>query len=106
MTTNEEEVMRRRDQVNAVKKLAKNNPSGRGVLLPGLWAARISMSLTQRDLASMVGTRQNDIHELERLARGAYPKTVKKLCVTLEVEPVDLMCEDTMDKTNVGDGYE
>jgi transcriptional regulator with XRE-family HTH domain len=49
---------------------------------------------TQRDLAERVRTSQGTIYELERLTRGAYPKTIKKLCAALEVEPSDLLCAE------------
>lgn len=81
----------RHKQVEAIKSLGRSS-SGRGLLLNGLWACRMAAGLTQRDLAEKVGTSQGTIHELERLVRGAYPKTVRRLCVTLDVEPVDLLC--------------
>ncbi len=72
-----------------------NTPRGylnrRGVLLPGLWAARVSAALSQRDLAAMIGTTQKTICKLEGQKRGAYPKTVRRLCKALEVEPSALM---------------
>lgn len=98
----EDERSERRRQVNTVKEMAKSISGGRGVLLPGLWAARMSLGLTQRDLAGMVGTGQGGIHELETLARGAYPSTITKLCRALEVEPHDLMCNEST-KIETGD---
>jgi ribosome-binding protein aMBF1 (putative translation factor) len=84
----------RRRQVEMVKKLAKSSDNRRGAFLPGLWAARAAAALSQRALAERVGTNQGTIHELESLARGAYPSTVKKLSVALDVEPADLLCEE------------
>ncbi len=95
----------RRRQVEAVERAARFSPHGRGILLPQLRSARISMGLTQRDLAGMVKTSQSGIQELETLARGAYPRTISKLCGALEVEPQDLMCEEPT-RTVIGDNGE
>jgi len=84
----------RRRQIEAIKKWAHVGPDGRGVYLPGLWAARMAAGLTQRELAVAIGSNQATIHELERLLRAAYPKTVRKLCAALGVEPVDLLCAE------------
>jgi DNA-binding Xre family transcriptional regulator len=81
----------RRREVEAIKKLERANP-GRGVPLRGLWACRMAAGLSQRGLAARVGTSQGTIHSLESLSRGAYPKTVSRLCEALEVEPADLLC--------------
>lgn len=81
----------RRREIEAIKKL-KRADLGRGVPLRGLWACRRAAAFTQRGLAEAVGTNQGTIHALECLDRGAYPKTVRKLCAALEVEPADLLC--------------
>ena len=81
----------RRRQVEAIKS-AGRDPKERGLLLHGLWACRAATGLTQKDLAATVGTSQGTIHDLERLLRGAYPKTIRRLCAALEVEPADLIC--------------
>jgi transcriptional regulator with XRE-family HTH domain len=83
---------------------SRSYPNRRGVLLPGLWVARVSAALSQRDLAKMIGTNQNTIQQLESQRRGAYPKTVSKLCQALGVEPADLMCIESKANTNKGDG--
>lgn len=80
----------RHRQVEVIKSLGRS-PSGRGLLLNGLWACRMAAGLTQRDLAEEVGTSQGTIHELERLGRGAYPKTIRRLSEALEVSPADLL---------------
>jgi ribosome-binding protein aMBF1 (putative translation factor) len=85
----------RRQQVGLVKKLAKVPENHRGALLPGLWAARTAAALSQRDLAERIGTSQGTIHNLERLGRGAYPKTIRRLSETLGVDPADLLCAET-----------
>ncbi len=69
---------------------ARERSDRRGILLPGLWSARASSGLSQRELAQVAGTAQNTVYELETLARGAYPRTIRKLCRALEVEPWDL----------------
>jgi DNA-binding Xre family transcriptional regulator len=75
----------------------QGKPSRRGVLLPGLWAARVSAALSQRDLAAMIGAPQNTICKLEGQQRGAYMMTVRRLCEALRVEPGDLICMDVID---------
>ncbi len=86
---------RRRHQANQIKKLARISPEGRGVYLSGLWACRMTAGLTQRELAEAIGTNQGTIQLLKTASRGAYPKTIKRLCRALEVEPADLICTDT-----------
>jgi DNA-binding Xre family transcriptional regulator len=86
-----------RRQVDAVKRLGRDYKS-RGVHLPGLWACRIAAGLTQRDLALAIGSNQATIHELERLLRGAYPKTVRRLCEALNVQPADLLCAEATEQ--------
>jgi DNA-binding Xre family transcriptional regulator len=76
---------------------SRSHPNRRGVLLPGLWAARVSSALSQRDLAEMISTNQGTVQQLETQQRGAYPKTVRRLCQVLKVEPADLMCMDVND---------
>jgi DNA-binding XRE family transcriptional regulator len=71
--------------------------SNRGISLPGLMPARQRLGLTQRQLASLAGLGQGTITKLERLDRGAYPKTLQKLAVALGVSPADLV-EDRVDE--------
>lgn len=80
----------KRRQVEAIKKLGRDT-NVRGLRLPGLWACRMAAGLTQRQLAERLGAGQRTIHELERMDRGAYPKTVGRLCAALDVEPADLL---------------
>jgi transcriptional regulator with XRE-family HTH domain len=70
--------------------------ANRGIYLPGLRPARQRLGLTQRQLASQGGTGQGTICKLEILQRGAYPQTVQKLAVALEVSPADLI-DDRVD---------
>jgi len=88
----------RRRQVEAVKRLGRD-ANGRGLHLPGLWACRMAAGLTQRDLALAIGSNQATIHELERLLRGAYPKTIRSLCAALLVEPADLLCAEATEES-------
>lgn len=75
----------------------RHEPSGtyanRGIPLPGLRPARQRLGLTQRQLASRAGMGQGTITKLERLERGAYPKTLQKLAAALGVSPADLVDE-------------
>ncbi len=65
--------------------------ANRGIPLPGLRPARQRLGLTQRQLASLAGIGQGTVSKLERSERGAYPKSLQKLAVALEVSPADLV---------------
>ena len=65
--------------------------ANRGIYLPGLRPARQRRGLTQRQLASRARLGQGTICKLETLQRGAYPQTLRKLAVALEVSPADLV---------------
>jgi transcriptional regulator with XRE-family HTH domain len=65
--------------------------ANRGIPLPGLRPARQRVGLTQRQLASRAGLGQGTICKLENLQRGAYPQTLQKLAVALEVSPAELV---------------
>jgi DNA-binding Xre family transcriptional regulator len=87
----QEEIERHR-QVRAIKKEARSLNGGRSYLLQGLWACRQAAGLTQRQLAGMMGSSQTTIRKLERQSRGAYPRTIQRLCKALGVTPEDLLC--------------
>lgn len=86
----------RRRQVNRLKRKGWHGPGAGSVLLRGLKARRLEAGLTQRELARLIGTNQTTIAQLEKkyASRGAYMKTIQKLCLTLEVQPVDLITRD------------
>lgn len=58
--------------------------------LPGLEAARDHASLSQTDLARMVGLTQESISRLENQERGAHLVTIRKLANALAVHPSTL----------------
>jgi DNA-binding XRE family transcriptional regulator len=89
-----EETTERHRQVAAIKKGARSLNGGRSYLLQGLWACRQAAGLTQRQLAERMGSSQTTVRKLERLSRGAYPKTVQRLRSVLGVTPEDLLCGD------------
>lgn len=70
--------------------------ANRGIPLPGLRSARQRLGLTQRQLATRAGMGQGTITKLERLERGAYPQTLRKLAAALGVSPADLV-DDRVD---------
>jgi DNA-binding Xre family transcriptional regulator len=82
----------RRRQVNRIKRgrtIFVNFPS---VRLGGLKEHRERAGISQRELARMIGTNLTTIRQLEkRRSRGAYMKTVRKLCDVLNVQPADLV---------------
>jgi len=64
---------------------------GRSTPLPRLASHRRQRGLTQRQLGSLAGVAHTTVQRLESLGRGAYPQTVRKLALALEVEPADLV---------------
>ena len=67
--------------------------TSRGVLLPGLRAARQRSALTQRELSELAGVGKGTVLELEVGRRGAYPRTVRRLAKALETEISNLVKE-------------
>jgi transcriptional regulator with XRE-family HTH domain len=88
----QDERTERHRQIRAIKNEAKSLNGGRSYLLQGLRACRLAAGLTQRQLAAMIGSNQSTVRQLEREYRGAYPKTIQRLCNALEVTPEDLLC--------------
>ena len=88
----------RHRQIRAIKKEAKSLNGGRSYLLQGLWACRQAAGLTQRQVAQMMGSSQTTVRKLERQSRGAYPRTIQRLCKVLGVNPEDLLCGGGSDK--------
>jgi len=70
-----------------------------GTYLPGLRMARLISGLSQADLAREASVGTTTVHELERVRRGAYPKTIRKLSGALGVKPIDLMFQDPRTRT-------
>lgn len=102
----ERERAERRRQVNLIKRRGYYADPGAGylgnppgtVLLRGLKDCRLASGLTQRELASMSGTKQATITELEKgTYRGAYMSTIQKLCRALGVSPADLICKGSIE---------
>jgi transcriptional regulator with XRE-family HTH domain len=63
----------------------------RSTPLPGLAKHRRKKGLTQRELGELAGVAHTTVQRLESMSRGAYPQTVRKLAIALEVEPGDLV---------------
>jgi transcriptional regulator with XRE-family HTH domain len=61
------------------------------VYLPGLWSVRVCAGLTQRELAGLIGSYPSTISALESQNRGAYPRTLRRLCEALGTQPSDLL---------------
>ena len=94
----QEEKAERRRRVSEIKQGARSINNGRSYLLPGLWACRLSEGLTQRQLAKRIGSSPTTVRQLERQSRGAYPKTIRKLCAALDVTPEVLLCGDSTEQ--------
>jgi DNA-binding Xre family transcriptional regulator len=80
----------RRRPKGAAQRLGRG-PRRRGVFLPGLWSVSVCAGLTQRELAGLIGSYPSTICALESQTRGAYPRTLRRLCEALGAEPTDLM---------------
>jgi transcriptional regulator with XRE-family HTH domain len=63
----------------------------RSTPLPNLAQHRHRRGLTQRQLGQLAGVAHTTVQRLESLGRGAYPRTLRKLAVALEVEPEALV---------------
>ena len=85
------EQQQRRRPKGATQRSLKRGPRGRGVYLPGLWSVRVCTGLTQRELAGLIGSYPSTICALESQTRGAYPRTLRRLCEALGAEPGDLL---------------
>jgi DNA-binding XRE family transcriptional regulator len=90
---------RRHEQVERIKARGFYGDRPGTVCLRGLKACRLAASLSQRELAGRIGMSPGTIVQLEKIQhekwrrrRGAYMKTVKKLCRALDVSPADLIC--------------
>ncbi len=66
-------------------------PAKSGIYLPGLRTARIVSGLSQADLAREAQVSPTTAQQLEKMHRGAYSKTIRKLSQALGVKPLDLM---------------
>jgi DNA-binding Xre family transcriptional regulator len=91
---NDEKTERSR-RVAAIKETAESTNGGRSYLLRGLWACRLAAGLTQRELADAMGGSQATVGLLERECRGAYLRTIMRLCECLGVAPEDLLSGDS-----------
>jgi DNA-binding Xre family transcriptional regulator len=60
------------------------------VRLEGLWACRVAVALTQRELGKLVGSSQTTIADLERWDK-ADSRMLELLCRELKVAPEDLI---------------
>jgi transcriptional regulator with XRE-family HTH domain len=56
---------------------------------------RLAAGLSQRQLAEAMGSSQATVGQLERGNRGAYLKTILRLCEVLGVAPEDLLSVDS-----------
>jgi transcriptional regulator with XRE-family HTH domain len=60
---------------------------------------RHRVAINQRQLAEAMGSTQATVGQLERGDRGAYPKTIMRLCEVLRVAPEDLLSGDGPEPT-------
>jgi DNA-binding XRE family transcriptional regulator len=88
-----------RRQVNRIKRGRMIQITSKSVRLGGLKKHRERARLSQEELARMIGTNLTTIRQLEKryTSRGAYMKTVRKLCDVLKVQPADLIGWDPIE---------
>ena len=60
---------------------------------------RHRVAINQRQLAEAIISTQATLGQLERGDRGAYPKTIMRLCEVLGVAPEDLLSGDGTART-------
>ena len=63
----------------------------RSIPLPHLRELRRSRGLSQKELGEAAKVASGTVYRLENGLRGAYPGTLRKLAVALEVTPEDLL---------------
>lgn len=86
------------------KELPRIHTPTLGTYLPGLRRARIVSGLSQASLAREAQVSPTTVQQLEKLRRGGYPKTIRKLSQALNVEPLDLMPQ-LRSHAREGDGH-
>jgi transcriptional regulator with XRE-family HTH domain len=94
-----DETEQRRHGVAIIKETAESANNGRSYLLKGLWACRLAAGLDQRQLAEAMGSSQRTVGQLERGDRGAYLRTIVRLCDCLGVAPEDLLSGGDPERT-------
>jgi DNA-binding XRE family transcriptional regulator len=92
--------------MKVIRRMLRKHPNARGLMLPGLRAARIAEGLSQRDLAERTGASQRTIRELENQQRGAYPKTIRRLSKALKLRPIALTFRTDIVPKIGGDAHE
>ncbi len=60
---------------------------------------RHRVAINQGQLAQAMGSTQRTVGQLERGDRGAYPKTIVRLCAALGVAPEDLLSGGDPERT-------
>ncbi len=88
------------------KELPRIYPVKSGIYLPGLRTARIVSGLSQAHLAREAHVSPTTVQQLEKMRRGAYSKTIRRLSGALGVKPIDLMCPDPVTPTKGDNRYE
>ena len=63
----------------------------RSIPLPHLRELRQRRGLSQWELGQLAGVSSGTVYRLENGLRGAYPGTIRKLAVALDVTPADLV---------------
>ena len=69
----------------------QERPRNRSIPLPRLRELRQSRGLSQRELGELARVSSGTVYRLENGLRGAYPGTIRKLAVALDVTPADLV---------------
>jgi len=79
------------------RKVEDERCQSRSVLLPGLKPIRRSRALSQEELARLSGLSKGSIRRLEKMERGAFLRTVRKIAGALDVPPAQLMREHPLE---------
>jgi DNA-binding XRE family transcriptional regulator len=95
MSEDEHKTERRRE-VQVIKKVIGPGQGGRGAYVPGLFACRLAVGVSQAELARLAGIGRGTVRSLERGERCAHATTLRRLSEALEVSPADLLTAESM----------
>jgi DNA-binding Xre family transcriptional regulator len=87
---------RRRQEVEAIKKVMRSDHKGRGAPLPGLLACRWGSGYSQQELAERAGIARTTIRALECGERRAQASTLRRISEALAVSPADLLTSEVV----------
>jgi DNA-binding XRE family transcriptional regulator len=95
--TEQERKAERRRQIQEIKKSVGPDQTARGALLPGLFACRLAVGVSQAELAEQARVARTTIRGLESGGRRAHATTLRRLSDALSVSPADLLTTESVE---------